>query len=204
MQEVGPSVFFALLVITVSFLPIFALEEPEGRLFKPLAFTKTYAASASSLLAITLVPALMTLFIRGRRLRLESGNPVSQLFIRLYRPVLRLAMRFRWTALILNFLVVPATVLLLVLFPIGSEFMPPLYEGTLFYMPVTPPGLSVTEAGRLLSVQDRTLKSFPEVEQVFGKAGRAETATDPGAFLDDGNRGAAQAAGPVAASAARL
>jgi Cu(I)/Ag(I) efflux system membrane protein CusA/SilA len=181
-QQVGRPIFFSLIIVIVSFTPVFLLEGQEGRLFRPLALTKTFAASASSLLAITLVPALMTLFIRGRRLRPESENPVSQLFIRLYRPVLRLAMRFRWTALILNFLVVPATVLLLVLFPIGSEFMPPLYEGTLFYMPVTPPGLSVTEAGRLLSVQDRILKSFPEVEQVFGKAGRAETATDPAPF----------------------
>jgi Cu(I)/Ag(I) efflux system membrane protein CusA/SilA len=181
-QQVGRPIFFSLIIVIVSFTPVFLLEGQEGRLFRPLALTKTFAASASSLLAITLVPALMTLFIRGRRLKPESENPVSRLFIGLYRPVLRLALRFRWTALILNFLVVPATVLLLVLFPIGSEFMPPLYEGTLFYMPVTPPGLSVTEAGRLLSTQDRILRSFPEVEQVFGKAGRAETATDPAPF----------------------
>jgi Cu(I)/Ag(I) efflux system membrane protein CusA/SilA len=181
-QQVGRPIFFSLIIVIVSFTPVFLLEGQEGRLFRPLALTKTFAASASSLLAITLVPALMTLFIRGRRLKPESENPVSTFFIWMYRPVLRLALRFRWTALTLNFLVVPATVLLLILFPIGSEFMPPLFEGTLFYMPVTPPGLSVTEAGRLLSMQDRILKSFPEVEQVFGKAGRAETATDPAPF----------------------
>jgi copper/silver efflux system protein len=181
-KQVGRAIFFSLVIVIVSFTPVFLLEGQEGRLFRPLALTKTLAATASSLLAITLVPALMTLFIRGRRLKPESENPVSRFFIWLYRPVLRLALKYQWTALTVNFLVVPATVLLLVLFPIGSEFMPPLFEGSLFYMPVTNPGLSVTEAGKLLAMQDKVLTSFPEVQMVFGKAGRAETPTDPAPF----------------------
>jgi Cu(I)/Ag(I) efflux system membrane protein CusA/SilA len=140
-KQVGRPIFFSLIIVIISFTPVFLLEGQEGRLFRPLALTKTLAAAASSLLAITLVPALMTLFIRGRRLKPESENPVSRFFIWFYRPVLKLALRYKWMALVLNFLVVPATVLLLVLFPIGSEFMPPLFEGTLFYMPVTNPGI---------------------------------------------------------------
>lgn len=181
-KQVGRAIFFSLIIIIISFIPVFLLEAQEGRMFKPLAFTKTFAMAASSVLAVTLVPVLMTLFIRGKRLRPESENPVSRFFIALYRPVLRLALKHRWKALSINFAVVAATVLLLVFFPIGSEFMPPLYEGTIMYMPVTNPGLSVTEAGRILSAQDRVLKSFPEVLTVFGKAGRAETSTDSAPF----------------------
>ncbi|MEW6664470.1 MAG: CusA/CzcA family heavy metal efflux RND transporter [Thermodesulfobacteriota bacterium] len=181
-QQVGRAIFFSLIIIIISFIPVFLLEAQEGRMFRPLAFTKTFAMAASSMLAISLVPVLMTLFIKGKKLKPESQNPVSRFFIAIYRPFIRLALRFKWTALIINFAVVPATALLLVYYPIGSEFMPPLYEGTIFYMPITSPGLSVTEAGRLLAAQDRILKSFPEVHTVFGKAGRAETSTDPAPF----------------------
>ncbi|MCU0539221.1 MAG: CusA/CzcA family heavy metal efflux RND transporter [Desulfobacterales bacterium] len=179
-QQVGRAIFFALVIIIVSFVPVFLLEAQEGRLFRPLAFTKTFAMVASSILAITLVPALMTLFLKGRRLTPEAANPVSRVLKRLYEPVIRGALRFRKTALFASFLLVPLSALLAL--RIGSEFMPPLYEGTIFYMPVTSPGISVTEAGRLLAAQDRILKSFPEVETVFGKAGRADTATDPAPF----------------------
>ncbi len=179
-QQVGRAIFFALIIIIVSFVPVFMLEAQEGRLFRPLAFTKTFAMVASSLLAITFVPALMTIFLKGRRLTPEAANPVSRLLKRLYEPVIRAVLRFRKSALLVSFLLVPLSVGLAL--RIGSEFMPPLYEGTIFYMPVTSPGISVTEAGRLLATQDRILKSFPEVATVFGKAGRAETATDPAPF----------------------
>ncbi len=179
-QQVGRGIFFALIIIIVSFVPVFLLEAQEGRLFRPLAFTKTFAMAASSILAITLVPALMTVFLKGRGLKPESANPVSRFLKWLYEPVIRWVLRFKKTALLISFLLVPLSVLLGL--RIGSEFMPPLYEGTIFYMPVTSPGISVTEAGRLLAIQDRILKSFPEVETVFGKAGRAETATDPAPF----------------------
>lgn len=179
-RQVGRGIFFALIIIIVSFVPVFLLEAQEGRLFRPLAFTKTFAMAASSILAITLVPVLMTIFLKGGRLKPEAVNPVSRLLRRLYEPVIRWVLRFKKTALFLNFLLIPLSLLLLV--RIGSEFMPPLYEGTVFYMPVTSPGISVTEAGRLLALQDRILKSFPEVDTVFGKAGRAETATDPAPF----------------------
>ena len=176
-KQVGRPIFFSLAIIVISFLPVFLLEAQEGRMFRPLAFTKTFAMVASSLLAVTLVPALMTLFIRGKRLRPEAENPISRFFVRLYRPVLRLALRFPKTALIANLLVIPAV------YPmfksIGSEFMPPLYEGTIMYMPVTVPGISITEATRLLKLQDAIFMTFPEVERVFGKVGRAETSTDP-------------------------
>jgi copper/silver efflux system protein len=145
-------------------------------MFRPLAFTKTSAMVLASLLSITLVPVVMTIFIRGHRLKPESWNPVSRVFSWLYAPVLRLALRFRWTALLVNFAVVPLTIPLL--FVIGSEFMPPLYEGSMLYMPTAPPGMSVTEATRLLQVQDRLLRQVPEVEQVFGTVGRGTTATD--------------------------
>ncbi|RJR29580.1 MAG: efflux RND transporter permease subunit [Desulfobacteraceae bacterium] len=181
-QQVGRAIFFSLIIIIISFIPVFLLEAQEGRMFRPLAFTKTFAMAASSILAITLVPVLMTLFIRGKNLKPESVNPVSRFFNRIYQPFILLALRFKWTALIINFAVVPATALLIYFYPIGSEFMPPLYEGTIFYMPITSPGLSVTEAGKLLAAQDRILKSFPEVHSVFGKAGRAETSTDPAPF----------------------
>jgi Cu(I)/Ag(I) efflux system membrane protein CusA/SilA len=181
-KQVGRAIFFSLIIIIISFTPVFLLEAQEGRMFKPLAFTKTFAIAASSILAITLVPVLMTLFIKGKNLKPESENPVSKFFIRLYRPFIRWALKYKWTALIINFAVVPATALLVFFYPIGSEFMPALYEGTIFYMPMTSPGLSVTEAGNLLAMQDRILKSFPEVQTVFGKAGRAETSTDPAPF----------------------
>jgi len=175
-KEVGPSLFFSLLVITVGFLPVFTLQSQAGRLFKPLAYTKTFAMLFSSFLAITLTPVLMTLFIRGK-IRPEEKNPISFVLHKLYEPVARYAIRFRKTVIISAIVIMAITV-----YPflkLGSEFMPPLYEGTLFYMPVTMPGASVSEASKLLQMQDKILKNIPEVSQVFGKAGRAETATDP-------------------------
>lgn len=179
-QQVGRGIFFSLIIIIISFVPVFMLEAQEGRLFRPLAFTKTFAMAASSILAITLVPVLMTLFLKGKRLKPEAENPVSRFFRWFYEPVIHFVLRFKKTALFINFLIIPLSVLLML--RIGSEFMPPLYEGTIFYMPVTSPGISVTEAGRLLAIQDKILKSFPEVQTVFGKAGRAETSTDPAPF----------------------
>ncbi|MBF0515549.1 MAG: efflux RND transporter permease subunit, partial [Nitrospirae bacterium] len=175
-QEVGPSLFFSLLVITVGFLPVFTLQEQAGRLFKPLGFTKTFAMCFSAFLAVTITPVLMTLFIRGK-IRPEERNPVSRVLHFLYEPVARLSLRLRWIVIIAAIIIMGATV-----YPykkLGTEFMPPLYEGTLFYMPVTVPGASIAEAGKLLQMQDAILKTIPEVSQVFGKAGRAETATDP-------------------------
>jgi copper/silver efflux system protein len=175
-QEVGPSLFFALLIITVSFLPVFALEAQEGRLFKPLAYTKTFAMAGAALLSVTLVPVLMALFVRGR-IRAESENPLNRLLIALYRPVIRWVLRFK-----LAVLVAAAISLGMSWWPasrLGSEFMPSLNEGSLMYMPTSLPGMSVTQAGQLLQTTDRIIKSFPEVESVFGKAGRAMTATDP-------------------------
>jgi copper/silver efflux system protein len=174
--EVGPALFFSLLIITVSFLPIFALEAQEGRLFKPLAYTKTFAMAAAALLSVTLVPALMILFIRGRIMP-EHKNPVNRFLIWIYRPVIVLALRFKAATIFLALAILagslwPATRL-------GTEFMPNLNEGTLFYMPTTLPGLSITKAAELVQTQDRIIKSFPEVASVFGKAGRAATATDP-------------------------
>ena len=175
-KQVARPIFFSLAIIVVSFVPVFLLEAQEGRMFRPLAFTKTSAMVLASLLSITLVPVLMTIFIRGRRLKPESANPVSRVFAWLYEPILRAALRFRWTALIVNLAVVPLTIPLL--FQIGSEFMPPLYEGSMLYMPTSPPGMSITEATRLLQVQDKLLKRTPEVEQVFGTVGRGTTPTD--------------------------
>ncbi|MHB8138159.1 MAG: efflux RND transporter permease subunit [Smithellaceae bacterium] len=175
-KEVGPSLFFSLLVITVGFLPVFTLEAQAGRLFKPLAYTKTFAMLFSSFLAVTLTPVLMTLFIRGK-IRPEEKNPISHVLHKVYEPVARFAIRFRKTVIVVALIIMAVTV-----YPfmkLGSEFMPPLYEGTLFYMPVTVPGASVSEVGTLLQLQDSILKKIPEVAQVFGKAGRAETATDP-------------------------
>ena len=175
-SEVGPALFFSLLIITVSFLPIFALEAQEGRLFKPLAYTKTFAMAAAALLSVTLVPALMILFVRGRILS-EHRNPLNRILIRLYRPVIRIALRFKSATIL-----VALAVLVGSLWPamrLGSEFMPNLNEGTLFYMPTTLPGLSVTKAAELVQTQDKIIKSFPEVLSVWGKAGRASTATDP-------------------------
>jgi copper/silver efflux system protein len=150
-KQVARAIFFSLAIIVISFVPVFLLEAQEGRMFRPLAFTKTFAMVAASLLSITLVPVLMTILIRGKRLKPESQNPISRFFTWMYDPIIRLALRWKWTALILNFAVVPLTIPLL--FMIGSEFMPPLYEGSQLYMPTSPPGLSITEATRLLQVQ---------------------------------------------------
>jgi copper/silver efflux system protein len=174
--EVGPALFFSLLIITVSFLPIFALEAQEGRLFKPLAFTKTFAMAASALLSVTLVPALMVLFVRGRIVP-EHRNPVNRLLITLYRPIIAAVLNAR-------VLTIAAAVAVLIasIYPalrLGAEFMPNLNEGTLMYMPTTLPGISITKSAELLQTQNKIIKSFPEVESVFGKAGRASTATDP-------------------------
>ena len=174
--QVGPALFFSLLIITVSFLPIFTLEAQEGRLFKPLAYTKTFAMAAAAFLSVTLVPALMILFVRGRIVP-EHKNPVNRILTWAYRPVIRFALRFRWGTIL-----VALAVLLASLWPssrLGTEFMPTLNEGTLFYMPTTLPGLSITKAAELVHTQDKIIKSFPEVASVFGKAGRASTATDP-------------------------
>lgn len=175
-KEVGPSLFFALLVITVGFLPVFTLQAQAGRLFKPLAYTKTFAMFFSSFLAITLTPVLMTLFIRGK-IRPEDKNPVSIVLHKIYEPVAYLALRFKKSVIVIAIIIMAITVYPFI--KLGSEFMPPLYEGTLFYMPVTVPAASITEVSKLLQLQDKILKKIPEVAQVFGKAGRAETATDP-------------------------
>jgi len=175
-KEVGPSLFFSLLVITVGFLPVFTLQAQAGRLFKPLAYTKTFAMLFSSFLAITLTPVLMTLFIRGK-IRPEERNPISIVLHKLYWPIASLALRFKKTVIFLAIIVLAVTV-----YPfmkLGSEFMPPLYEGALFYMPVTAPAPSISVVSELLKLQDKILMKIPEVAQVFGKAGRAETATDP-------------------------
>ncbi len=174
--EVGPALFFSLLVITVSFLPIFALEAQEGRMFKPLAYTKTFAMAAGAVLSVTLVPALMVLFVRGHILP-EHRNPINRALILAYRPVIAGVLRWK-KATILG----AVAILLATVWPImrlGSEFMPALNEGTLLYMPATLPGLSITKAAELLQTQDRIIRTFPEVESVYGKAGRATSATDP-------------------------
>ncbi|MEZ5541430.1 MAG: CusA/CzcA family heavy metal efflux RND transporter [Pseudomonadota bacterium] len=175
-REVGPALFFSLLIITVSFLPVFTLQAQEGRLFTPLAFTKTWAMAGAALLAITLVPVLMGYFIRGR-IRPEASNPVNRLLHCLHAPLLDLALRRRGFMLSFALLLLAASV-----YPVlrlGSEFMPPLDEGDILYMPTTYPGLSITKARELLQQTDRILRTFPEVSSVFGKVGRAETATDP-------------------------
>ncbi|MGE0630138.1 MAG: efflux RND transporter permease subunit [Hyphomicrobiaceae bacterium] len=175
-SEVGPALFFSLLIITVSFLPIFTLESQEGRLFGPLAFTKTFAMAAAALLSVTLVPALMVIFVRGRIIP-EHKNPINRFLIWTYRPVIRGVLNAKTLTILLALLVLGVSV-----WParqLGSEFMPSLNEGTLMYMPTTLPGLSVTKAAELLQMQDRIIKSFPEVDSVYGKAGRAATATDP-------------------------
>ena len=174
--EVGPALFFSLLIITVSFLPVFTLEAQEGRMFAPLAYTKTFAMAASALLSVTLVPVLMLLFIRGKVMP-EKKNPVNRFLIWIYRPVIEWVLHHRVATIVIAVIVtaltwIPASRL-------GSEFMPTLNEGTLFYMPTGLPGMSVTKAAELLQTQDRIIKSFPEVRSVFGKAGRAISATDP-------------------------
>ncbi|NLG63210.1 MAG: efflux RND transporter permease subunit, partial [Candidatus Cloacimonetes bacterium] len=175
-KEVGPALFFSLLVITVSFLPVFALESQEGRLFKPLAFTKTFAMASAALLAVTLVPVAMGYFIRGR-IRHERDNPVSRGLIRVYRPVLEGALRHRWLTLggagvLLLLTAIPFTRL-------GSEFMPPVEEGTILFMPMTLPGVSIQQASAIMERQNAIIAALPEVASVVGKAGRATTATDP-------------------------
>ncbi len=174
--EVGPALFFSLLIITVSFIPIFSLQAQEGRLFKPLAYTKTFSMAAAAFLSITLVPALMTIFVRGK-IPAENSNPINRFLHRVYRPVIAAVLRKPWMTLGAAAVVLGATVI--PLSRIGTEFMPTLNEGTLLYMPTTLPGLSVTKAQQLLQIQDRIIKGFPEVESVWGKAGRADTATDP-------------------------
>jgi Cu(I)/Ag(I) efflux system membrane protein CusA/SilA len=174
-EQVAPALFFSLIIIIVSFLPVFLLEGPEGRLFTPLAWTKTLAIACSSILAITLVPLLMPLFIRGR-LRPESRNPISRLTRATYLPVLKLSLRYRRTALAVALLVLALTVPLAQ--RIGSQFMPALYEGSALYMPTALPGISITQVTQLLQEQDRIIRSFPEVKSVFGTAGRSDSATD--------------------------
>jgi len=175
-KEVGPALFFSLLIITVSFLPVFTLEGQEGRLFAPLAFTKTFAMAGAALLSVTLVPVLMMLFIRGRILP-EAKNPLNRFLIWAYRPIIAWVLRNKLLTLSLA-----AAGMLATFYPasrLGSEFMPTLNEGTLFYMPASLPSMSVTEAAQLLQTTDRIIKTFPEVESVYGKAGRADSATDP-------------------------
>jgi len=178
-KEVGPAIFTSLIVIAISFMPVFTLEAQEGRLFSPLAYTKNLAIFMSALLAITLIPALLSLFIRGKILP-EEKHHVTQFLQRMYRPVLSWSLRHRRivlvSAVLMTISIIPVYKL------IGTEFMPPLYEGTILYMPTTLPGISVTEATKLLQIMDRKLKSFPEVNLVFGKVGRADTSTDPSPF----------------------
>jgi Cu(I)/Ag(I) efflux system membrane protein CusA/SilA len=174
--EVGPALFFSLLIITVSFLPVFALEAQEGRMFHPLAFTKTFAMAGAAMLSVTLVPVLMLIFVRGRIIP-EARNPLNRLLIWIYRPVIRLVLKAKALTILLAMVVMAAT--WIPIKHLGSEFMPNLNEGTLMFMPTTLPGLSVTKAAEILQTQNKIIKSFPEVESVFGKAGRAATATDP-------------------------
>ncbi len=175
-KEVGPSIFYSLLVITVSFIPVFTLEAQEGRLFKPLAFTKTYSMAAGAILAITIVPVLMGYFIRGK-MKKEDENPITRFLMNIYHPIVDFVLKKRWWVIILSLLIVIGSYIPFA--KLGSEFMPPLYEGDLLYMPTTLPGISITKAKELLQQTDKIIKSFPEVKSVFGKIGRAETATDP-------------------------
>ncbi len=175
-KEVGPALFFSLLIITVSFLPVFTLESQEGRLFSPLAYTKTFAMAGAALLSVTLVPVLMMLFIRGRVMP-EARNPLNRFLIWVYRPIIAAVMRWKKLTIALSLIVLAVS-----FFPasrLGSEFMPTLDEGTLLYMPSSLPGMSITKAAEVLQTQDKIIKSFPEVSSVFGKAGRANSATDP-------------------------
>ncbi len=174
-KQVGKAIFFSLAIIVVSFLPVFFLEGQEGKLFHPLAWTKTFALAASAIISITLVPMLMTMLMRGK-FRSEEKNPLSKILMKLYEPLLKFALKFRKTTLAINLL---ALILTIPMFnQIGSEFMPSLDEGSILFMPVTLPNISITEAKRILQVQDKIIKEFPEVSQVLGKVGRAETSTD--------------------------
>lgn len=175
-KQVGPALFYSLLVITVSFFPVFALGEQSGRMFKPLAYTKTYAMAGAAILSITIVPVLMGWFIRGK-IPDEEKNPLNRLLIRMYHPVVDFVLKFRWPVLIAAVLLTASSYIPFK--KMGEEFMPPLYEGDLLYMPTTLPGISITKAKELLQQTDRIISEFPEVERVFGKVGRAETATDP-------------------------
>jgi len=175
-KEVGPALFFSLLIITVSFLPVFTLESQEGRLFSPLAYTKTFSMAGAALLSVTLVPALMLIFVRGRILP-EAKNPLNRVLIFLYRPVIAWVMRWKLLTVLVAVAALAASA-----WPamrLGTEFMPTLNEGTLFYMPTSLPAMSVTKAAEVLQIQNRIIKGFPEVTSVYGKAGRAQTATDP-------------------------
>ena len=175
-KTVGRPLFFSLLVITVSFIPVFSLEAQEGRLFKPLAYTKTFSMFFAALLGVTLVPVLMALLIRGK-IRPEAKNPINRFLIWAYQPLVNFVLRYRWPTLI-----AAAIILAITIIPfrkLGSEFMPPLNEGTMLYMPTAVPGMSITEATKILQIQDRMLLKIPEVDRVFGKAGQAETPTDP-------------------------
>jgi Cu(I)/Ag(I) efflux system membrane protein CusA/SilA len=174
-RQVGPALFFSLLIILVSFLPVFLLEAQEGRMFRPLVWTKSLAVGSSSILAITLVPVLMVLLIRGK-LRPESANPISRITQALYLPVLRFCLRHRFLTIAVNLLFLVAT--LPVAFKLGSQFMPPLFEGSTLYMPTSLPGISIEQARTLLKKQDAILRTFPEVESVFGTVGRSDSATD--------------------------
>jgi copper/silver efflux system protein len=174
-KQVGPALFFSLLVIVVSFLPVFLLEAQEGRMFRPLAWTKTLSVAFSSLLAVTVVPALMLFFIRGR-LRPESRNPVSRITQAIYLPIIRFALRYRWLTIVVNLVFLAVTIPLAL--RLGSQFMPPLYEGSSLYMPTSLPGIGITQATQLLQEQDRIIRSFPEVDSVFGVVGRSDSSTD--------------------------
>lgn len=175
-QQVGRPLFFSLLIITVSFLPVFTLEAQEGRLFRPLAYTKTFSMFFAAFLAVTLGPLLMVLLIRGK-IQPEEKNPINRFLIWVYQPVVHFALKWKKTVLVMALLAMAATVP--VFLKLGSEFMPPLYEGTLLYMPTTLPGASITQVSQLLQIQDRVIKQFPEVESVFAKGGRSTSATDP-------------------------
>jgi Cu(I)/Ag(I) efflux system membrane protein CusA/SilA len=175
-KEVGPSIFYSLLIITISFLPVFTLEQQEGRLFKPLAFTKTYSMAAAAILAVTIVPVLLGYFVRGK-MKKEEENPITKFLIKVYHPVVEFVLKWKWTVIIAAVIIVLITAI--PFSKLGSEFMPPLYEGDLLYMPTTLPGISITKAKELLQQTDKIIKSFPEVKSVFGKVGRAQTATDP-------------------------
>ena len=175
-KQVGRPIFFSLIIIVVSFLPVFLLESQEGRMFRPLAYTKSFAIGFSSVLAITVVPVLMVLFIRGKRLRPEDDNPISRFFQAIYLPVIRWCLRHRVLTIVANVIFVLLTIPLL--FKIGSQFMPPLYEGSSLYMPTALPGISISSAVDLMQKQDQIIRTFPEVESVFGSVGRSDSATD--------------------------
>ena len=175
-KQVGRPIFFSLIIIVVSFLPVFLLESQEGRMFRPLAYTKSFAIAFSSVLAITIVPVLMVLFIRGKRLRPEEDNPISRFFQAIYLPVIRWCLRHRALTIAANVVFLLLTVPLL--FKMGSQFMPPLYEGSSLYMPTALPGISINSAVNLMQKQDQIIRTFPEVESVFGTVGRSDSATD--------------------------